>query len=183
MGWWGRWRLCVVRDAVPVSGCGLDPVVSAEWARVYRSESVRLMRLATLLVGSADAADLTMAAVAKAVRSAVWSTVSEPGAYLTRTLVNLARDRHRQSERRTRRETRASFEHRASVMPDAAQALQVRAALASLSPTQLAVIYLRFWEDLTTAAIGGVLGISEGAVLRHLHRAKNHLRPVLEDES
>lgn len=166
-----------------MSTTGLDPVVSAEWARVYAAESGRLIRLATLLVGPSDAPDVTTEAVARAVRSSAWATITDQRSYLTRTLVNLAHDRYRQADRRRRRETKVAQLVIAPSTREEADAVRVRSAIRSLSPAQLAVVYLRFWEDLTTSRIAEVLGISEGSVLRHLHRAKRHLRPVLEDDS
>jgi RNA polymerase sigma-70 factor (ECF subfamily) len=183
MGSPGRRRLIGVSDAVGVPAPAVDPVVSAEWARVYTAESGRLIRLATLLVGPGDAPDVVMEAVARAVRAATWSAIADHRSYLTRTLVNLAHDRHRQTDRRRRREDKVARLTATPTERNAIDAIRVRTAIRSLPPVQLAVIYLRFWEDLTTARIAEVLDISEGSVVQHLHRAKRRLRPVLEDES
>ena len=54
-------------------------------------------------------------------------------------------------------------------------------AVAALSVRQRAVIVLTYWLDLHPAGIAGLLGVSEGAVRRHLARARAHLREVLRD--
>ena len=59
---------------------------------------------------------------------------------------------------------------------------RVQAALARLSETDREVLVLRYLEQLPNAAIGGVLGISEGAVkMRHL-RALEHIRGLLSGD-
>jgi RNA polymerase sigma factor (sigma-70 family) len=48
-----------------------------------------------------------------------------------------------------------------------------------LSLRQRAVVVLAYWADLTPDDIADRLGISEGAVRRHLARARARLRAVL----
>jgi RNA polymerase sigma factor (sigma-70 family) len=45
---------------------------------------------------------------------------------------------------------------------------------------QRAVIVLTYWEDLGPSAIAALMGISEGAVKRHLARARSHLKEELK---
>jgi DNA-directed RNA polymerase specialized sigma24 family protein len=40
-------------------------------------------------------------------------------------------------------------------------------------------VYLTYWEDLDPSRISELLGISDGAVRRHLARARRHLRKTL----
>jgi RNA polymerase sigma factor (sigma-70 family) len=54
-----------------------------------------------------------------------------------------------------------------------------RAALQALSPRQRACVVLRFYEDQTVPAIADRLGVSEGAVKRHLSDATRRLAPLL----
>jgi RNA polymerase sigma factor (sigma-70 family) len=58
----------------------------------------------------------------------------------------------------------------------------VRAAIQQLSVRQRAVIVLTYWGDFTPRAVAATLGISEGAVKRHLARARHRLREVLHDD-
>jgi RNA polymerase sigma-70 factor (ECF subfamily) len=55
-------------------------------------------------------------------------------------------------------------------------------AVLALSVQQRAVVVLTYWADLTPAAIGELLDISEGSVRRHLARARKRLREVLRDQ-
>lgn len=55
----------------------------------------------------------------------------------------------------------------------------VQVALAHLSPRERACTILRYYDDLTAAAIGRELGISEGAVRRYLSDAAVKLRGAL----
>ena len=55
-------------------------------------------------------------------------------------------------------------------------ALDVRTALAELSPKQRAVVVLRYFEDLTEAEAARELGCSVGSVKTHHARAIAHLR-------
>lgn len=157
--------------------------LSAEWAAVYQQSSQRLTRLAILLVGHADAHDLVTDAVWRAVSSRHWSAATSQAAYLTRSLVNLAHDRRRQTDRRSRRErstaTSVGFAGQESV--DVERSVVVRRALAALSPTQLAVVFLHYWDDLTLERAAAELGIGVGTARSHLDRAKRRLRPLLPD--
>ncbi|WP_284329353.1 RNA polymerase sigma factor [Demequina litorisediminis] len=63
--------------------------------------------------------------------------------------------------------------------PDAAEVLDVRAALARLSPRERACIVLRFYDDLTVPAIAERLGLAEGTVKRYLSDASARLATEL----
>ena len=52
-------------------------------------------------------------------------------------------------------------------------------AVLSLPVRQRAVLYLAYWEDMGPTAIGHMLGISDGAVRRHLARARSSMRRSL----
>jgi RNA polymerase sigma factor (sigma-70 family) len=68
--------------------------------------------------------------------------------------------------------------------PDPATALVERdavlAALAALPERQREVLVLRYYGDLSEAAIADSLGISRGAVKTHASRGMAALRPILE---
>ncbi|HEV3401155.1 MAG TPA: hypothetical protein VG078_04990 [Acidimicrobiales bacterium] len=60
-------------------------------AETYEKHAEELVRFATLLVGPGGADDLVSGAVLRAFSSPAWPSVTEPRAYLYRTLVNEAR--------------------------------------------------------------------------------------------
>ena len=146
---------------------------------VYRSESIRLIRLATALVGVADAHDLVVDTVHRVVQRQDWSTIQEPGAYLTRALVNSAAETRRSHGRRQAREERAG-RLRIVHVADAAMGIDVRRALQRLSVQQRAIAFLTYWEDLPIPEIARRLDVTEGTVRKQLARAKDRLREVLQ---
>jgi RNA polymerase sigma factor (sigma-70 family) len=149
------------------------------WAAVYRADAPRLMRLATAIVGRADAYDLVADTVGRVVRRADLHTIDDLSAYLTRAVVNGATDRVRSDRRRTDREDRAGRLMVTSSV-DPTNALDVRRALDRLSPQQRAIAYLVYWEDMTIPDVASWLDVSEGTVRRQLARAKDRLREVLK---
>jgi RNA polymerase sigma factor (sigma-70 family) len=153
-----------------------------EWAAVYEAHALRLTRLAVVLVGQADAHDLVADSVLRAVSSPTWSRVDAQGAYLTRTVTNLAQDRRIQRSRREARElTAARREHSPHLTQsrDIERQMVVRQAMARLSATQATVAFLHYWEDLTIEQVAAHLGMRVGTARTHLARAKRSLRTVL----
>jgi RNA polymerase sigma factor (sigma-70 family) len=61
----------------------------------------------------------------------------------------------------------------------ASASVDVRAALAGLSPRERACMVLRFFDDLPVAQIAAELGVGEGAVKRYLHDGAAKLRVSL----
>lgn len=64
----------------------------------------------------------------------------------------------------------------------AGASVDVRAALAGLSPRERACVVLRFFDDLAVADIAAQLGVGEGAVKRYLHDGAAKLRVSLAVE-
>lgn len=159
-----------------------------DWADVYRANSQRLVRLATVLVGASQAADLVADAVAGAVMSPAWPGVRDRSAYLTRSVVNAAHGHHRSEGRRRVREDRATRLRPVDPVASTGDAtdavvrrIDVDSALGGLSAQQRAVVHLHYWDDLTIPRVAEVLGLSEGTVRSHLARAKAKLQEVLDD--
>ena len=142
---------------------------------LWRTHADELVRFATLLAGPDDANDLVAEAFLRL--DATRSRVSNPRAYLFRSIRNAAVDRHRSTERRRRRELLVA-ERATGQLPDHDPALV--AAVRALSPQQRAVVYFAYWEDLTEPAIAEALGTTVGTVRRQLGRARQRLRKVLE---
>ena len=145
---------------------------------VYEKYCEELTRFATMLVGPDSAADAVAAGVVAALQTPRWPTVENRRAYLYQAVLNQVRMAQRQRRRRERNEAAAAFRD-VEYAPTTPQP-EVLAAVAELSERQRAVIYLTYWEDLDSGAIADLLDISDGAVRRHLARARKALRKVLD---
>jgi RNA polymerase sigma-70 factor (ECF subfamily) len=55
--------------------------------------------------------------------------------------------------------------------------------VAKLSMRQRAVVVLTYWDDLDADEISRRLGISSGAVRKHLARARARLKELLSDDA
>ena len=159
--------------AEPTSGRGLD--------ELYRRHAPDAVRLAYLLTGDAHMAqDLAQEAFVRlGWRLLHLRRPDAFGAYLRKTVVNLARMRFR----RERRE-RAALTRGAPVSireeADAADREAVRRALRTLPDRQRIAVVLRFYEDLPNHDIAGILRCRPGTVGSLLSRAMRTLRTELE---
>jgi RNA polymerase sigma-70 factor (ECF subfamily) len=144
---------------------------------IYRKYADELTRFATGLVGPDNAADAVSAAVIGVFTSAKWPSVSNHRAYLYRAVLNECRMQGRRTATRRRYEQRTRAADDAD--PADAPTPEVLTAVLALSDRQRAVVYLTYWEDLDPSRISELLGISDGAVRRHLARARRHLRKTL----
>ena len=144
----------------------------------YAKHADALVRFATGLVGPADAPDVVSDAVISAMTSRRWPSIDNRRAYLYRSVLNQARMHHRSTMRRRARELRAAPAESVDmpeIRPD------VLEAVGRLSPRQRAAVFLTYWEGLTPPEVAACLGVSEGSVRRHLARARNRLRGLLDD--
>lgn len=152
----------------------------ADDAMLYERLAPELIRFATALVGRIDAPDVLSGAVVKALAAPGWPAVVNRRAYLYRTVFNEAQTWLRRASQRPIFEARATRATAASDRWDLpALRPDVRVAVTGLSVRQRAVIVLTYWADLDPPAVAERLGISEGAVRRHLARARARLREVL----
>ena len=152
----------------------------------YRAHAQELMRFATTLVGVDDAGDVVSSAVAKTLAARKWSSLDNPRAYVYRAVFREAMSWRRLAARRALRHT-ADAGHLGAV--DQAVALDTREAqsrvvqaVAGLSDRQRAVVFLAYWDDRRIDDIAETLGMSAGAVKKHLARARDALRTALGDE-
>lgn len=148
-------------------------------AEIYAKHAEELVRFATVLVGPDGAADVVSASVITAFRAPAWPNVRNPRAYLYRAVLNESRMTARREARRVRYEQRAALRDITDAPPTPRP--EVVVAVAALSPRQRAVVYLTYWEDRDPGSVAALLGVSEGAVRRHLARARKTLRKVLDD--
>ena len=155
--------------------------------RAHRERIVRLCRL--LLKDSHEAEEAAQEVFVRLVRS---GKAHEPGmvwaAWLTRVAVNICRDRHRSRWWRWRREevmeitdlqlpTKEPNPEETSVGREKRE--QIWKFFRTLSARQQEVFVLRYVEGWSGAEVATLLGMSEGAVKRHLFRAVRHLRHAL----
>ena len=156
-------------------------------AALFDAHHQRLYALARRLSSSADAArDLVQETFLRAARApgAIPEGAGPEEAWLVRVLVNLCRDRWRQSA--TRRRLQGAVEHAGRPeTPDEEAALIARVAvwdaLGALPPRRRAVLVMHELEGQTTRQIARTLGVTEVTVRWHLARGRRDLRRMLED--
>ncbi len=146
------------------------------FAEFYRTAKDPCLR-AVMATGTDRAAAEEAVAEAFARAWAGWLKVSKhpaPAAWVVRTALN----HHVSRWRRTRREVALDEKIPAGAAPALAtlEHQDLMAAVRALPPRQREVIALRIFLDLDTAQTGQVLGIAEGTVTAHLHRAMTALR-------
>lgn len=162
------------------AGVGAEEALRAVYAAEYR----RLVGLARLLVDRReDAEEVVQEAFAR-----TWARLSrvqgDPLPYVRRAVVNQSRGRLRRR--------RTADAHRPEAGPDAesaergaeraAAAAAVLARIDGLPRRQRECVVLRFYADLTVPEIARTLGVADGSVKSHLHRALSALAIQLEDQ-
>lgn len=154
-----------------------------DFREFVRDSSRRLLHIAELLTGDLHRAeDLVQTALARAYPR--WSRIrrEDAFAYVRACMVNASRDWWR---RGSWREGPPEVQDRASghdPIASHAERDAVLRELASLTRRERAVIVLRFYEDLTEAAVADQLGIAVGTVKSTTARALSKLRqsPTLD---
>ena len=147
-------------------------------AGFYAAYRTELVRFATALVGSADAADVVSDAVLSLLKSGQLREADEPRALMYRAVVARANSMHRSVFRRRARERRFA---QSVIVEDPELRPDVLEAVIGLSPQQRACVYLTYWEDLSVTDVAGRLDLGAGTVKRYLARARARLREVLDD--
>ncbi len=144
------------------------------FAGLYRS----LRRFASV-VGpeEVDADDLVQEALVRALALRPLGEYSEPGAYLRRTILNLASNTRRQLGRRRRAISRvvASDSSAEAYPSDLGDLLRLR-------PSERAAVYLSVVDGLSHAEVAAALGCSEAAARNRVSRALRRLRIELNEE-
>lgn len=149
-------------------------------ADLYAEHAHELIVFARSLVGPDDAQDVLSEAFSSAIATPGWATVSNPRAYLYRSVYNRAQSHVQRAAARPGRELRAVRLQTPSTepaMPDPT----VLSAVEQLSTQQRAVIILTYWKDLPVAQVAELLGVSDGTVRKQLARARARLREVLDE--
>lgn len=157
-------------------GSDADCASPAEgFAVFYAIEHPNAVRLAWLLTrGSPDADDIAQDSLLK-VRSR-FATLDNPAAYLRVIVVNACRDRSRR-RRRELAHLRTVVQRDMSL--DRAD-VELLSVVAQLSDDHRTAVILRYWSDLSDAAIAEIVGVSETTVRTRIHRALRVMRKELE---
>jgi RNA polymerase sigma-70 factor (ECF subfamily) len=146
-------------------------------AEVYAQHCDELVRFATGLVGPTDAQDVVAEAMLRVMASRVWAHAENRRALMYKAVFFEARIWTRSLRRRRVRDLHAS-QPQVVDLPEVEP--QVLRAVWQLSPMQRAVVFLTYWDDLDAGAVSALLGVSTGTVRKHLGRARDRLREVLE---
>lgn len=132
-----------------------------------------------MLRSPAEAEDAAQEALLRVWRSRrTPAEVERPVAWLRRIARNEAlRLRARERLRRESLGEEALRDAPAPVGPDASDAdrLEIAALIASLSPADRQLVWLRYFEDLTQEGVARRLGIPVGTVKVRLHRVRQRL--------
>jgi RNA polymerase sigma-70 factor (ECF subfamily) len=161
----------------------------AAWERVVTELVAQrgdaLLRYAALLCGDRDdAADLVQEALVKTFgRLRNGFGIESAEAYVRRVILNTHLDGGR---RRARWRRVAPLEHvpdeHPSDTPKVDAKLDLHGELRKLTPRERACLVLRYYDDLTVAAIAATLGISAGTVKRYLSDGLAKMAIALADD-
>ena len=152
---------------------------AADFDTVFRDSYPTIVHAAWLVVGDHEVArELCQDAFVEALRR--WkriATYDSPGAWVRRVAINKAL--HHKARKRP-----VAHELRVVSAPDTKVALQLdlRAALAQLSPKQRVAVVLHHACDLPLEDIANQLECSVNAVKTHLKRGRAHLAELVGDE-
>jgi RNA polymerase sigma-70 factor (ECF subfamily) len=140
----------------------------------------RLYRLARRLASDADEArDLVQDVFLRAARdpSGIPDGASQEEAWLVRVLINLCRDRWRQTATRKRLDVVVRSVGPRPADPEAALIARsiVWRALQALPPRRRAVLVMHELEGVSIAAIARTLGVTQATVRWHLAMARRHM--------
>lgn len=162
--------------------------VHEDFRALFDGHATRVVRLAVLL-GAEDPEDVAQEAFCRLFekRDVLRGGITEAGAYLNRTVVNLVRDRHRRSmtHRRLGLLSRRDDER----LAPSAEELGVRAddrrrvtvALNAIAPRRREAVVLRYWLDLPYADIAVVMGTRLGSAKSAVSRGLDDLYAHLEE--
>lgn len=141
---------------------------------LFRRESLGMVRLAFLMVGSVPLAEeIVQDAFARVLER--WDGIDQPVAYLRTSVVNGCKSAHRR-----RALERKHAARRPAPVNGVMGADHLQDALAALPARRRAAIVLRYYHDLSEAEIAGALGVRPGTVKSLVSRGLAQLREVVE---
>lgn len=162
----------------------VDVPDAVELEKLYVEHVPRATRLAYLLTGDGELArDLVQDAFVRlAGRTFRLRRPEAFGAYLRRTVVNLATSHARRRRREQLRYSELAHQRLATDEPDLDVRAQLRVGLRSLAPRQRAALVLRYYEDLPEREVARTLGCSVPAARSLVARGREGLRRWMEGE-
>lgn len=168
-----------VRREVPDAPAATASLHYASPEALFRSAYAPLVRALSALAGPEDAEDAVQDAFVQL--EAKWGTIRKyenPAAWVRRVAIHRLTDRHR----RLRRGAAALLRLRpveTGLHPPPSDHLDLAAAVRLLPPRQQLAVALFYLADLPVREVAEAMGISEGAVHRHLHDGRGALRHLL----
>ena len=145
-----------------------------DWETLVTQQENRLYRIALAILGDPhEAEDAVQDAFLRFLERAP-DDLENPGAWLTRVLVNGCKSRLRLAWRRVG----PLPETLPAPGPEERQELE---ELFSLPPEDRAVIHLHYYEGYSTGEIAQMLGLRPGTVRSRLSRAREKLRKLLAE--
>jgi len=158
----------------------MGPVSAGTLEAAYRAHARELTVFAAGLVGTSDAADVVATAMARVVAGGRWTSICHPRAYLYQAVYREAVSLRRRLGRQARQAERV----RGSFYPPSGPPVEpvdedLVAAVRQLPVRQRAVIVLTYWQDLGPEEVAERLGVSTGAVKKHLARGRESVRRAI----
>jgi RNA polymerase sigma factor (sigma-70 family) len=151
-------------------------MTNGDFEELWRSNFSSITRSAFLVTGDVhEAADVAQEAFTRAFQR--WRTVSKlerPEAWVPRVAINLAISHRRRKVPRLQRSE--------DVAPTEPPDEELTRALMALTPSQRAVIALRFYLDWSVDDVARALGKQPGTIRALTHQGMEHLRESLSKE-
>ena len=146
-----------------------------DWEQLVETNENRLYRTALAILGSRQEAEDAVQDTFLRYLEKTPAKLEDPGAWLTRVLVNRCRDIQRRNRVRA---ALPLWEELPAPGPEERRELE---ELYALKPEDRAVIHLHYYEGWSTAELARLLGLRETTVRSRLCRARARLRKLLED--
>ena len=168
----------------PIAVIRVNTPEAGKVAALYQQHATGALRLAFLITGDrANAEDLVQDAFEKVIKRL--QHVRHPdnfGAYLKRSVVNLAISKGRRSALEERHEeTQRDASPLSTPFPNVEDRYLLSQALLALPYQQRLIVVLRIYEDLSEKEVGRMLKLSPAAVRSSLHRATTSLRRHMQE--
>lgn len=166
-----------VSQGAALSGQNLRP---ANPEAMFKAHYARLVRALTVVGGDREAAaDAVQEAFVQACLR--WDRISnyeDPVAWVRRVALNRLSNQRRSLFRRF--SALARLGEPEPVVEPSLDGLDLAEALRRLPEQQRTAVALHYVEGLKVREVALAMGVTEGTVNRHLHRAREALQPVLE---